>query len=446
MQMFKKTRNRIRVICFAVAATLAIGGAFLQMANRSNRLEREIIHRYQASLEELTSSMDNMALTLTKSTYTGTPASFHHFTDQLVLQAGTAGAALASLPLQETGATSLSKFISQVSDYTLSLSRQMTNGKTLSDRERKQLIQLADIAADVSRRLEDTRLQYNDAKHWQQNLEQTLAGIPIDSGWATAVTETEEALQEAPTLLYDGPFSDHIQNQESLFLADKKEVSLSKARKKAADTLGVTVDQVTDAGTEESNLPAYLFTADNHSIAITKIGGYVIYFRKESTISDTQMSYEQAADRAEDFVNSLSLGSFQKTYFFADEGVCVVNFAARQNDVICYTDLIKVGVALDSGEVVFYEARGFLMNHHRREIPSKLHSATEAKAKLNPHMEVQNVSLAIIPSGGQQERLCYEFHVLGEKKEELLVYIHAETLTEENILLLLKTDGGTLTK
>ena len=86
------------------------------------------------------------------------------------------------------------------------------------------------------------------------------------------------------------------------------------------------------------------------------------------------------------------------------------------------------------------------MNHKGRTLKVPLHTAKEAEKIINPHLDVKNIRLAVIPSSGQKELYCYEFLCVGDQKEEILVYVNTETLAEEQIFILLKTDGGTLTK
>ena len=59
---------------------------------------------------------------------------------------------------------------------------------------------------------------------------------------------------------------------------------------------------------------------------------------------------------------------------------------------------------------------------------------------------MQSGALTLISLNSTQEILCYEFACKGQNDEDILVYVNTDTLQEENILLLLKTDGGTLTK
>lgn len=441
-----KKRHIVRIVSFSLAGILAGVGLVLKMNDRFNYLERQLVHRYQASLEDLSASMDSMALTLVKSLYTGTPAALSSLTNELVLQAGTAGAALSALPIEQHGVEKISKFISQVSDYSLALTRRVVGGGEITEDERKSLSSLANVAADLSVRLEEARILYNDSGSWEDSIKSALSGADSVAGLDTSLTDAEEALGDSPTLIYDGPFSDHIATRESQLLNSAEEITVDAAKSKAAKALSFSSEMLTETGSEDGNMPSYVFYFEQGSASVTKRGGHVNYFRKEREVSESQMSYEQAVEKAKEYLSSLNIGEFTDTYYFTDEGMCVVNFALLEGDVICYTDLIKVGVALDNGEILFYEARGYIMNHHKRELASPPYTAEQARESVSTHLKVENVDMAVIPSGGKNELFCYEFHCKGENDEDILVYINAQTLLEEQILILLKTDGGTLTK
>ncbi|OTA40311.1 MAG: hypothetical protein A6D92_19620 [Symbiobacterium thermophilum] len=91
------------------------------------------------------------------------------------------------------------------------------------------------------------------------------------------------------------------------------------------------------------------------------------------------------------------------------------------------------------------DARQYLTNHRRRTLPRPRLTPDEARSRLNPHLEVSRVQLALIPdAAGTGEVLTYEFQ--GKIGDEVyLVYINAETGAEEQILQLIVTDGGTFT-
>ena len=63
-----------------------------------------------------------------------------------------------------------------------------------------------------------------------------------------------------------------------------------------------------------------------------------------------------------------------------------------------------------------------------------------------PRLKVESGSLALIPTPGLNEVLCYEFQCTGENEDRVLVYINASTGMEEQIFILMQSDSGVLVK
>ena len=89
----------------------------------------------------------------------------------------------------------------------------------------------------------------------------------------------------------------------------------------------------------------------------------------------------------------------------------------------CDPDLVKVAVALDTGGIVEYNATGYIMNHtDRGELTPKI-TQEEAQKSVSPRLKVESGSLALIPTPGLNEVLCYECQCTGENEDRVLVYI-----------------------
>ena len=136
----------------------------------------------------------------------------------------------------------------------------------------------------------------------------------------------------------------------------------------------------------------------------------------------------------------------RESYYFTDDGICTINFAATQNGYILYPDLIKVSVSLENGEIMAFDASGYISNHYERKIESPKITENEAKSKLNDELTVIDVQLCVIPTEWKTEKYCYEIHCKTDNEQEILVYIDSFTGEEDNILILLYSDGGVLTK
>ena len=132
------------------------------------------------------------------------------------------------------------------------------------------------------------------------------------------------------------------------------------------------------------------------------------------------------------------------SYYDKAGGIATVNYAYVQDGITCYSDLIKVKVALDNGEVLGFETNGYLMNHSDRKIKKPELSEDEAENKVSSHLDVEESGLALIPKDSLEEVLCYEFTgSFGDKN--FIIYINAENGREERILMLIESEEGILT-
>ena len=101
---------------------------------------------------------------------------------------------------------------------------------------------------------------------------------------------------------------------------------------------------------------------------------------------------------------------------------------------------------MDTGEIMLLETSGYLTNHTDRAFKVPEHTVDEAAEKISSDLEIEKTSMTLIPTDSGGEVRCYEFLCLSEENEEILVYINVQDLTEEQIYILIKTDGGSLVK
>jgi len=251
-----------------------------------------------------------------------------------------------------------------------------------------------------------------------------------------------------PAMIYDGPFSDNVLKKVPEFTKGKPAVSRKDAKNVAASFLNLSPNALKDDGETGGNLPTYNFKTSTKNIYVSKNGGMVVRVIDSRQPKESKLSNEQAVNKANQFVSDKKLGNFKVTYNLTDNNICVVNFAFLQDNVICYPDLIKVGIALDNGEILSYDATGFIMNHKNRTFPAISVSKERAQSMLNPSLKVSSVSLALIPRDGVKEVLCYEFKCKGKADNkvsgDVIDYFNVTNGIEEQILILKQTPGGVL--
>ena len=435
-------RAAVRIISFSLAAVLVAAGVALWQRGRAEDYRRRLQAGYLRSLGELSSYLVNLSEDLEKGRYLGTPARIAQVSAQLWRESGGAKTALASLPMGELRLDTVYRFLSQVGDYAMALSKKVTAGEPLSAQEVENMDALRHYAAQLQQDVDGILLAVQAGELDLAASPQGQAAAPLQAQWE----DTEQAMTGYPTLIYDGPFSDHLLNQYPIFTRGLEQVTPEAALAVAAQACGLSPSQLQRQDDEHSHMPCYVFSAGQRTAAVTQAGGLLAYLLDGRQVEAQRLSRQGAFQRAQAFLTEQGLTGMEATYYEVVEGVCIINYAATQEGVRLYPDLIKVGIALDDGSVAFYDARGYLNNHRQRQLDPPALTPQQAAASVSPLLSIQSSRLVVIPTDGQNERFCYEFLASGDGGQQLLVYVNAATGAEENLLLLIQTPNGTLTK
>ena len=446
MKIVLTRRAAVRVISFSLAAVLvALGVAFWQR-QRAAAYQRQLEQGYLRSLGELSSYLVNISDDLEKGRYLGTPARIAQLSARVWRESGGAKAALSSLPMGELQLDTVYRFLSQVGDYTMSLSKKLTAGEALSAQEVENMDALRHYAAQLKGDVDEILLAVQTGELRLSELpapqEEDGASAALFDQWESA----EQSMSGYPTLIYDGPFSDHLLNQYPVLTRGMEQVSPERALAVAAQACGLPTTQLQRQDDENSHMPCYVFANQERTAAVTKAGGVLAYLLDGRQIGQQRLTRQAAIQRAGRFLEDQGAAQMHATYYEVVDGVCIINYAAVQDGILLYPDLIKVGIALDDGSVAFYDARGYINNHRQRSLPSPTLTAQQAAASVSPLLSIQSSRLVLIPTDGQNELFCYEFLATADGGQPLLAYVNATTGAEENLLLLIQTPNGTLTK
>ena len=440
-------RGKIRVRLYASVLILVLFSAFVINAQKASELSRQLNADAERSLSTLEACMSSINTNLTKGLYANTTPMLSSMAISLTRDAASAKNSLSALPLSDTQLDNMLKFLSQVGAFVSTLDRKLSLGEPITSEERNQLKQLIDISQKllseldtITQGVEDGSVSFKQAgSTLQKSADQS---VQIGSAFGDA----EQTITDYPTLIYDGPFSDHILNQSPKTLEGKSDISKEKALEIASDFIGI--DKSTLRFDSETNgvIETYNFFVDSINISVCKKGGAVLYMLGSSSAGESVISPEQAVENAKNFLSAKGYENMKESYYSTQDGICTVNFAYENEGVICYPDLIKLSVSLETGNIISFDARGYIMNHtDRPPVQSKI-SADEAKMSVSDYLTVMSSRLAVIPTDYKTEKTAYEFHCKTPDEQEVLVYIDVLTAKEDDILLLLYSDGGILTK
>ncbi len=414
-------------------------------------------NQYNLAFYELVDYMDDVENYLAKSIISSSAENGAKTLMHVWREANLAQVYLAQLPISSNELSNTSKFLNQVSEYSYSLGTKCINKKDITEEEMNNLEELYNYSKDLKSTLNQLLNDMgNNSISWKELTKDanTAFAQQVDNLSATSFSNLDENFGEYEGLIYDGAYSEHIENAEKKGLVGD-EISEEEAKKIAKEFVSEDrIEEINSNGLiENGNIVVYEFAIkikdgdDNNplNIAISKIGGHIVLMNYNRQVVEEKISQEEANKIGQDFLSSRGIENMKATYYLKQGGAVTVNYAYEQDGVVIYPDLIKVKIALDNGEILGMETTGYLNNHEVRNIPQVKISEQEARKKLNKNLKITSSGLAIIPTEWRTEIFCYEFK--GKVNDtDFLVYINAETGAEENILVIIDTPNGILTQ
>ena len=449
----KMKRNRIFIIIAIVVVAAVIAGLISVIVKDKNEAKIASQNTYNMAFYEVVDYVQNVETYLAKSLISSTPEHGAETLTNVWREANLAQAYLSQLPIESQELENTEKFLNQVSDYSYSLSRKNIYNESLTDEDLKNLKDLHTYSVELENTLNQLSEDINSGRiKWGEisNKVKTAFAQQVSTSSMDGFSNLEENFHQYSGLIYDGAFSDHITNGEKKGLTGD-DIDEETAKQKAIDFIGKdNVKDVENLGySENATIPEYNFSVktnseDSINISISKKGGHIVYMNSNRSVNAETISQEEANAKGKEFLNNHGIKDMKETYYLKQDGIVTINYAYVQNDVVVYSDLIKVKVALDNGEVLGIETKGYLNNHTQRDTSKVKITKEQAKKTLNKNLQILSEGLAIIPTEFQTEILCYEFKGKVDDRE-FLVYINAENGREEDILIITNTPNGTLT-
>ena len=454
----KKTKIMIATIIILAIISITLG---VQSYNKTKECELAYENEYNKAFYELVDYVQNVETYLAKSLISTTPEHGAETLTHVWREANLAQSYMSMLPMNSSELANTSKFLNQVSDYSYSLSRKNINNEALTQEDLDNLEQLHNYSIDLENTLNQLVTDMNNGRiNWKElkkdsgnELAQQVSNVSQDS-----FASLEESFHEYAGLIYDGAFSEHITNVEKKGLTGE-DIDEETAKRIATEFIGNDrISEITSNGqSENAEIQSFDFTVklndskdnDIMTISITKKGGHILFMNYNRNVEMENLTNEQANEIALNFLEQKGFHNMVETYYMNEGGILTINYSYGQENseygqIVVYSDLIKVKVALDDGEIMGIETSGYLNSHYERDIGEVNITKEEAKETLNKKLDIKSEKLAMIPTEWKTEVLCWEFK--GKVKDtEFLVYINAKTGKEEDILVILTTPGGTLT-
>ena len=152
--MNTKTFFKHRIIYWILAIIIAFLAIFsIYLFGEKKSLETTVENNYNRAFHELVSYVDDIDTLLQKSMLVSSASQMSSISSELFRQSTAAKACLGQLPVSEIQLESTEKFLSQIGDYTYSLSQNVINSKDISDKEYNNLSELSKYATTLNENL-----------------------------------------------------------------------------------------------------------------------------------------------------------------------------------------------------------------------------------------------------------------------------------------------------
>ncbi|MBP8619757.1 MAG: germination protein YpeB [Clostridia bacterium] len=448
-----KLKKKVNKKVLNVAIFMTFGALIifsLEMTNNFKRQKNLVQDEYNKSMYLAVSYINNVEVDLAKLLVTSTPKMSAVTLADIWKQANLAKECLEQIPVGQNSMANASKYLTQVSDFSYTLMKQNISDIKLTEEEYEKLKHIYEDSSKLSSKMSDIYDDLNAGRIKWDELEKIGNEKLPDNDISNSISEVGKTFQNYEGLIYDGAFSDHLLSSEPKFLS-QKEISEDDAKKYIEEVIlnDEKIDKIEFKGESNGKIELYNFdvTLDSkqkRTISITKNDCKLYLMIGDKKVKEQNISVDEAKKRGMEFLNKLGIDNMIETYYQKTENMIVINYAATQDGVILYPDLIKVKISLDDGKVYGVEAAGYIFNHTTRNNLRPSISQEKAKSILNSSLEIISSDMALIPTESNSEILTYEFKGKIDNRE-FLIYINADNAREEKVLLVIDNKNGVLT-
>ncbi len=448
-----KLKKKVNKKVLNVAIFMTFGALIifsLEMTNNFKRQKNLVQDEYNKSMYLAVSYINNVEVDLAKLLVTSTPKMSAVTLADIWKQANLAKECLEQIPVGQNSMANASKYLTQVSDFSYTLMKQNISDIKLTEEEYEKLKHIYEDSSKLSSKMSDIYDDLNAGRIKWDELEKIGNEKLPDNDISNSISEVGKTFQNYEGLIYDGAFSDHLLSSEPKFLS-QKEISEDDAKKYIEEVIlnDEKIEKIEFKGESNGKIELYNFdvTLDSkqkRTISITKNDCKLYLMIGDKKVKEQNISVDEAKKRGMEFLNKLGIDNMIETYYQKTENMIVINYAATQDGVILYPDLIKVKISLDDGKVYGVEAAGYIFNHTTRNNLKPSILQEKAKSILNSSLEIISSDMALIPTESNSEILTYEFKGKIDNRE-FLIYINADNAREEKVLLVIDNKNGVLT-
>lgn len=434
MSKAKKIILAVGIFLLVAVVSLSVALTVIEIKRKKSNIRLNNI--YEKSYYEALDSLNNVSTKLSKVTVLSGVTLRQELLNDIWRECGIAATNLAQLSESGENLSETVKTLNQIGDYSHYLSKKLAV-QPLSETELEHLSSFYKAVGNIRTSLSSVQ-------------EQLIKGNKIDSSILSGLTAVTESISKInynsvdyPELIYDGPFSDGLDDRETKYLNGMEQITSQRGIELIEIYFKGAIDiQFKEESAAKINSFLYSFKLNGieGTAQITKNGGKVAMFDSYSEITNPTLSDEECLEKAQQYMVDMGYENMKPVWISNNNSTVYINFAYCENDIVYYPDLIKIKINSENGHLIGVEAQNFIYNHTPREI---IPPANLEHIAISSSLDIKSRIICLIPTEWNKEILCLE--VTGTKDEQTYyIYYNIETGEEERVLLVIDEDGQLL--
>lgn len=384
--------NARSLISFALSVAVIFAATAVFYAARAEKYERDMLLASESALSRLISSAESMEAQTATLSRSGGGIALASAAAEIWSASQSAQAALAMLELGDSGMPYCGKLINQAGEYSRYLMLAAAEGKTMTADEKRNITEISQKLGTLCDGLRHVKEGFDTGEIIAAGARNRSEKAALLSA---ALTELEQDGAGTP-LLYDGGYSDHIADITPLYTQGMDQASPEKALKVAARFLEKNPSQIKLLYQTDGTLPVYGFECQNSIVEVSRQGGMIVTLSTDRNIHANTVPQDEARQKALQICEELGYKNLKCRYTSEKANVLTLELVGVSENVTVYPDRVTVRVALDNGEILGLDARRYLMSNTARQFELPLETP-------------EGASLVLLPTDGQNEKLCYEY-------------------------------------
>jgi len=355
------------------------------------------------------------------------------------------------LPLMTLNTPQITSFLNTLRKTSDEMHYSLTMGDPLTEEEWSKLAALRTQAVHFEDQLSSLLgLVGNNHIRWRDTVRVT--GMAQDGAATTPITKAVMALNDA--LSAPPGEGGALAPQQGPMAPPKMDLGPRVDEQAAAQAAQRFVDlpltgppiltATTDPDDETHELALYFLDATKangtpQNFGISVHGGHVIFMIDGREVKQRRLTKDQLVERARTMLANRGYPDLRFLSAIDNAGTLVMDWAPMQNGIAIHTEIIKISLAMDDGELVGFNARNHWVNRHERKYGQPTLSSAEAKQRIAPRLSVvDEPTLAVIANRMNNEKLVW---LVKAQMEEIRyhIFIDANTGAEVSVT---RVSGG----